>query len=117
MGGKRKLVDLDRTDLWTLLDGEMKKVINCIKKVCDIPLPSDIPAVDGNAANLFYSVKTKIYFSYLLLLLKTPHTADKLPVLHKSPRSLQPEHNFCPGIKQFWIKRNKRFEILPLRKK
>jgi hypothetical protein len=32
MGGKRKLVDFDRTDLWTLLDGEMKKVIHTLLK-------------------------------------------------------------------------------------
>jgi hypothetical protein len=31
IGGKRKLVDFDRTDLWTLLDGDMKKVIHCKK--------------------------------------------------------------------------------------
>ncbi len=37
MGGKRKLVDLDRTDLWTLLDGEMKKVIHCKKKFATFP--------------------------------------------------------------------------------
>ncbi len=40
MGGKRRLVDLDRADLWTLLDGEMKKVIHCKKKLATFPSPA-----------------------------------------------------------------------------